>query len=119
LRRALSPEFMNRVKIIRFAHLEPDAIERIFDLEFDRIAARFARVHDLGLEVAPAARAALIERGYSREFGARHLAAVLHRTCNVEIARKIRRDEPAHPPAPEALRDWLGQIRAGERAFDE
>ncbi len=119
LRKALSPEFMNRLKIVRFAHLDTAAIGRIFDLEFGRIAARFEAAHGLALSVDPAAREELIARGYSRTFGARHLAAVLHRVCNVAVARKIREDESARPKGSGALQAWLEEVRRGERAFDE
>ncbi|MBP7148854.1 MAG: ATP-dependent Clp protease ATP-binding subunit [Acidobacteria bacterium] len=93
LRRSLSPEFINRTKIVRFRHLPRSSAERIVGLEFDKIAARYREMHGLELELTPAARDLLLELGYSYEYGARHVAAVLHRTCNVEIGKMIRRDE--------------------------
>jgi ATP-dependent Clp protease ATP-binding subunit ClpA len=124
LRKTLSPEFMNRVKIVRFAHLEPVAFDRIFDLELGRIAARYRQMHGLELSVTAAAREAMIRRGTSWQFGARHLASVVDRICNIEVARMILRDMTrrsvtggAGPGAGDLL-VWLREIRAGERAYD-
>ena len=118
LRRTLSPEFMNRLRVVRFGHLSRESIERVFDLELGRIAQRFRAMHGLGLLVTEAARAEMIARGYSYEFGARNMASVLDRQCNVEVARKVRRDEAPRPRRRGELLAWLREIRSGERAFD-
>lgn len=118
LRRTLSPEFMNRLKVVRFRHLGRGSIEGIFDLEFERIASRFREVHGIEIVTSRAAREELISRGYSREFGARHMRAVLDRHCNVGAARKIRSDQASTPVDHRELLQWLRDMRAGERAFD-
>jgi ATP-dependent Clp protease ATP-binding subunit ClpA len=116
LRKALTPEFMNRVRMIHFGRLGRGSAERIFDLELDRIARRYREVHRLAVRVDPSAREELIRRGFSPHYGARHLATVLETVCNVEVAKRIRRD--AH-----ASHDWerrlarIRELRAG-RAFD-
>lgn len=99
LRRALPPEFINRVKLVRFRHLPRSSAARIVQLEFEKIAARYRELHRVELVLTSAGREALLARGYSHEYGARHLAAVLQRTCNVEIGKMLRRDEVA-PHAP-------------------
>ena len=74
LRRALKPEFVNRVRIIHFDRLTRSSAERILDLELERIARRYRDVHGLSIELHESAREELIRRGFSPAFGARHLA---------------------------------------------
>jgi ATP-dependent Clp protease ATP-binding subunit ClpB len=118
LRRALTPEFMNRVRMIHFDRLAQKSAERILDLELHRIVRRYREVHDLTLEVDATARAELIRRGFSSVFGARHLKAVLESVCNVEVAKKIRREGRPATGNPAAAVGWLREMRAGGRAFD-
>ena len=93
LKRTLSPEFLNRVRLVRFHHLPRSSAERIARLEFERIARRYTALHDLSLELTPAGLELLVDRGYSLEYGARRLAAVIQRSCNIEVGKMIRRDE--------------------------
>ncbi len=121
LKRALSPEFINRVKLVRFRHLPRESARRILDLEFARIADRYRDVHGIDVTLTAAGRECLLDEGYSHEYGARHLAAVLQRTCNVEIGKMIRRDESREPRDPKALLALLRDFRAGQQplALDE
>jgi MoxR-like ATPase len=116
--RALSPEFLNRVRVIHFGRLTRASAERILDLELGRIARRYRELHGLDLVLEPAAREELIRRGFSPQFGARHLAATLESVCNVEVAKRIRRDHHHAGPELEELVRWLREVRAGRRAFD-
>jgi MoxR-like ATPase len=118
LRRRLTPEFINRVRILHFNRLGPASAERILDLELRRIADRYRELHDVRLELDHTAREELIRRGFSPLFGARHLAATLDSVCNVEIAKKLRRDDAGHGADAGALLAMLREIRAGERAFE-
>jgi ATP-dependent Clp protease ATP-binding subunit ClpA len=118
LRRSLSPEFMNRVRMIHFARLTAASSERILDLEFNRIARRYLEVHDLELALDPAARKELLARGFSPAFGARRLAATLESVCNVAISQRIRRDDQRGPKDSDALVSWLRDLRQGARPFD-
>jgi len=118
LRQSLSAEFINRLRIIRFEHLSRGSIERIFDLELGKVSRRFQEVHGLSLEITPAARAAIIERGYSHDYGARHLASVINRVANVEVARRLKRDDTGGDRMEKEVLDYLRQVRNKERAFD-
>jgi ATP-dependent Clp protease ATP-binding subunit ClpA len=118
LRRALKPEFMNRVRMIHFNRLSRSSAERILDLELERIARRYRELHGLELVLDASARAELIRRGFSPVFGARHLAATLEAVCNVEIAKKVRRDDTKAVHDREGLIRWLREIRSGSRAFN-
>lgn len=118
LRQSLSAEFVNRLRIIRFEHLSRGSIERIFDLELGKVRRRFQEVHGLSLEVTPSARSAIIERGYSHDYGARHLASVINRVANVEVARRLKRDDAGGDRMEKDVLDYLRQVRNKERAFD-
>ncbi|GAB4222916.1 MAG: hypothetical protein Kow0062_21890 [Acidobacteriota bacterium] len=118
LKRTLSPEFINRVKLVRFRHLPRESAARIVMLEFEKIAARYRRLHGIELVLTDAGRDALLDRGYSLEYGARHIASVLHRTCNVEIGKMLRRDEGERVRDPRPLLDLVRDYRAGQRPLE-
>jgi MoxR-like ATPase len=118
LRRALSPEFMNRVRMIHFNRLTAASAERILDLEFTRIASRYREVHDLTLVLDPGARRELLARGFSPALGARRLATTLEGVCNVAISDRIRRDDRRGPKDSDAIIAWLRELRQAGRPFD-
>lgn len=117
-RRALSPEFANRLRTIHFRRLTRSSAERILDLEFGAIARRYLEVHGLDLGLDPTAREELLRLGFSPTQGARPLAAVLENVCNVEISKRIRFDDRGPAEEREALVAWLRDLRTGARAFD-
>jgi hypothetical protein len=103
LRRALKPEFVNRVRMLHFDRLSRASAERILDLE---------------LVLDPTARGELIRRGFSPAFGARHLASTLEAVCNVEIAKRVRKDDLGEREDRRALIEWLREMRTGDRPFE-
>ena len=117
LRRALKPEFANRVRLVDFNRLTEASAERILDLELERIARRYREIHGLRIELEGSARDELIRRGFSETFGARRLAATLESICNVELAKKVRRDDRRVSRDRGALVTWLRELRSGKRAF--
>jgi len=120
LKRELSPEFMNRVRIVHFDSLSEASIGQIFDLELTKIARRYRRFHGLGLTVTPAGRKALLTRGYSPEHGARHLARVLNEVCNIGVSKKLRRDCQDRDATDEVskLLGYIQEARTEELAPD-
>jgi ATP-dependent Clp protease ATP-binding subunit ClpA len=118
LKKILTPEFVNRLTVIRFGPLERGSIEAIFELEFDRIAARYQAMHGLELTVTPRARFELIRRGYSPEFGARPMARLLNIVCNIEVSKKLKRDEIRSQRSDRSLRDYIREVKEGKRAYD-
>ncbi len=118
LRRALSPEFMNRLRILHFRRLGRPSALRILDLELERIARRYREVHGLELELTSEAREEVLRRGFSPEYGARRLAAVLDAVLNVEVSRRIRRDDRREAGDREALVRHLRDLRSDGRAYD-
>ncbi len=80
LRSHFRPELLNRLDgIVAFRPLGQDQIAAIVDIQLDRLRPRLA-ARELGLEVTPAARARLAERGYDPEFGARPLKRLIQQT---------------------------------------
>lgn len=118
LRRALSPEFMNRLRIVHFERLTRSSAERILDLEIERIARRYREVQGLELELAPSAKEELLRRGFSLEFGARRLAATLESVVNVELSKIVKRDDRRQAEDRAPLLAWLRELRDGSRAYD-
>jgi ATP-dependent Clp protease ATP-binding subunit ClpA len=83
--RMFSPEFRNRLSaIIEFAGLSPEIIARVVDKFVGELAERLA-AQKVRLEVSPAARKWLAERGFDPRFGARPLG----RLIESEIARAL------------------------------
>jgi len=119
LKKALSPEFLNRLTTVHFAPLSRQSITRIFDLEFEKITSLYERIHGLRLEVSARAREELIERGYSDDYGARYLANTLQRHCNVEVSKKLKRDEKSTDRNVRPILEYLREVRAGRRIYRE
>src|SRR3989475_13244951 len=90
LKRGLPPEFLNRLRVIHLAALSRGSAERILDQEIDRIAARYQALHAIELLVSRAAHAALVDRGFSEEYGARHLVEQADRILNVEVSLRLQ-----------------------------
>lgn len=118
LRRTLSPEFVNRLKLVHFNHLDPAAIDRILELELARIARRFQEVHGLALELTPAARAEILRQGYSHDNGARFLRSVMDRQLNVEVSRLIKSDERRRGRGSGRVLRYLRELKGNKRPFD-
>lgn len=118
LKKTLSPEFVNRTSIIRFHPLTMSSVERIFDLEFAKVASRYRDVQGIRLTVSARAREELIRRGYNPEFGARPLGRLINRVCNVEVSKRLKRDEMRSPEETGDLLGYLREVRDGKRALD-
>lgn len=118
LKKGLSPEFVNRVHVVHFAHLTREAIDDIFDLEVAKIRKRYRAAQDMDIEITPGARAELLKRGYHPDYGARNLAKILNRWINIEVSKTIKRDEARHSSDTTPVLAMLREMREGKRAFD-
>jgi ATP-dependent Clp protease ATP-binding subunit ClpA len=77
LERLFSPEFRNRLDaVVAFGPLQPDAIERVVDKFMAELEAQLA-ARRVTIELTPAARSWLAERGYDKTFGARPMARLI------------------------------------------
>jgi len=91
LREFFRPEFLNRLdEVLTFKPLEAHQLGAIVKVQVARIAKHLAE-QEIGLEVTPAATAALAEEGYDAEFGARPLKRVLQRRVQNLLADAILR----------------------------
>ncbi len=117
LKKTLSPEFLNRLTTVHFAPLSRTSIAHIFDLEFAKITSAYESIHDLKLVVTARAKDALIERGYSSDYGARYLASTLQRHCNIEVSKKLKRDESNPKRQVQPVLEYLREVRSGQRLY--
>jgi len=119
LKRGLPPEFLNRLRVIHFAALSRGSAERILDQEIGRIAARYQALHAIELLVSLAAHAALVDRGFSEEYGARHLVEQADRILNVEVSLRLQEFTPGLSEEGRCLLARIREARDGGRAIDE
>ena len=89
LRKAFSPEFLNRVDdMILFKSLTRDDIHKIIDLE---LAKLYGRINELGyqIEMTKAAKDFIAEKGYDEKFGARPLKRAIQKYVEDPLAEEI------------------------------
>jgi ATP-dependent Clp protease ATP-binding subunit ClpA len=83
--RLFSPEFRNRLdEIVTFAPLTPEVMGRVVDKFVAQLQAKL-KERKVELELTPAARTFLAEKGYDPDFGARPMA----RTVQTELEDKL------------------------------
>ncbi|TAM79497.1 MAG: ATP-dependent chaperone ClpB [Acidobacteria bacterium] len=83
------PEFLNRVdEVVIFNPLGKEQITTIIDLQLNHLR-RLLADRKITLELMPAARDLLFERGYDPQFGARPLKRTIQRLIQDPLALKI------------------------------
>jgi len=93
LRRTFRPEFLNRVdEIIVFRMLTREQVEQIVDLQMREISERLAD-QDLTIQLTPAARSWLAQKGYEPTMGARPLRRLLQQKVESPLSKKLLRGE--------------------------
>jgi ATP-dependent Clp protease ATP-binding subunit ClpB len=89
LRRTFRPEFLNRIdEIVTFKALGKEQIQQIVDIQLQDLQKRLLE-RKLTLELTPAARVALAERGYDPVFGARPLKRTIQRMIENPLAVEV------------------------------
>ena len=89
LKHHFRPEFLNRVDdTIVFHQLTEDEIVTIVDLMIAKVDERL-KDRDMGMELRPAAKALLAERGYDPVLGARPLRRTIQRAIEDALSEKI------------------------------
>ncbi len=89
LKRFFSPEFLNRIDdVIVFNQLEKSSIEKILEIGIDKLLKRIEGV-GFKLNLKPAAKEFLVEKGYDKEFGARPLARAIQKYLEDPLAEEI------------------------------
>lgn len=89
LRKAFSPEFLNRIDdMIIFHSLTRENIHKIIDLELVKL---FKRIEDLGYHatMTDAAKDFIVDKGYDEKFGARPLKRAIQKYIEDPLAEEI------------------------------
>src|SRR5687767_1421026 len=89
LKQHFRPEFLNRVDdVVVFPQLSQDEIISIVDLMIAKLRKRL-QDKDMGLELTPAAKRLLAEKGYDPVLGARPLRRAIQREIEDQLSEKI------------------------------
>ena len=89
LRRAMRPEFLNRIdEVVLFSPLTVSEIEQIVDLLTADLAKRLSE-QGIGLELSPSAREFTARAGYDPVYGARPLKRYLQREVETRVGRAL------------------------------
>ena len=89
IEKIFSPEFRNRLdEIVRFDALAPDVMERVVD-KFVAELEEQLRERKIEIELTPAARKRLAERGYAPDFGARPLGRLIQRELKNPLTDEV------------------------------
>ncbi len=87
--RLFSPEFRNRLdEVVKFRQLTPDVMGRVVDKFVKEVETQLAE-KKVAIELTPAARAWLAEKGYDKLFGARPLARLLQTELKDKLADEL------------------------------
>ena len=89
LKKAFAPEFLNRIDdVIVFNALEKHDIDKIIDIELDKL---YLRVKELGytLKLSEAAKDYIAEKGFDKQFGARPLKRAIQKYVEDALAEEI------------------------------
>ncbi|MCP3983769.1 MAG: ATP-dependent chaperone ClpB [bacterium] len=93
LRAHFKPEFLNRVDdVILFHQLQREHIDRIVDIQLERVRALLADRH-IDLTLTDEAKTLLADKGYDPHYGARPLKRVIQRMIQDPLAMKILEGE--------------------------
>jgi ATP-dependent Clp protease ATP-binding subunit ClpA len=89
LERLFAPEFRNRLDgIVTFAPLNTEAVERVVDKFMTELEGQLTQKR-VQLELSPAARRWLAERGYDKTFGARPMARLIQEKIKRVLAEEM------------------------------
>jgi ATP-dependent Clp protease ATP-binding subunit ClpA len=89
LERLFSPEFRNRLDgVVQFGALSPEAVERVVD-KFVTELEQQLEARRVSIQLTPAARGWLAERGYDETFGARPMARIIQEKIKRVLAEEM------------------------------
>lgn len=89
LRRTFRPEFLNRIdEVIVFHALEKEHIAKIVDLMLNNLNKQL-KDRGITLEVTEAAKAFLVDEGFSKEYGARPLRRTIQRHIENRLSEEV------------------------------
>ncbi|MCL1900588.1 MAG: ATP-dependent Clp protease ATP-binding subunit, partial [Promicromonosporaceae bacterium] len=115
LRQHFRPEFLNRVdEMIVFPQLTRDEIVQIVDLEIGKLARRMAE-KDMAIELTPAAKSLLADKGYDPVLGARPLKRAIQRDIEDALSEQILFGDLL--PGQKIVIDAVGESILGKFTF--
>jgi ATP-dependent Clp protease ATP-binding subunit ClpA len=89
IKRMFSPEFRNRLDaIIQFASLDEKSVARVVDKLIVELEAQLDK-NNVTIELEPAARSWIAERGYDEKMGARPMARVIQEHIKRPLAEEL------------------------------
>ncbi len=89
LKKAMRPELLNRIdKTLVFRALTKKDIHRIIDLQIHELRSRLQR-HGLSVQLTPAAKQHLLDKGYDAKNGVRPLRRLIQDTIEDQIADEL------------------------------
>ena len=89
LKKSFAPEFLNRIDdVIIFEALEREDIHKIIDIELSYL---YDRIIQMGykIEVTPAAKDFIVDKGWDAQFGARPLKRAIQKYVEDQLAEEI------------------------------
>ena len=89
LKKAFAPEFLNRIDdVVVFNSLEKDDIDKIIDIELDKL---LDRIGELGykLKISKKAKKFISEKGFDKQYGARPLKRAIQKYVEDLMAEEI------------------------------
>lgn len=97
VRKRFSPEFVNRIDaVVTYNPLNAEAIELILDHDLralqEHVNLRLGERY-FSIEVTPEAKQFLLDKGISKEYGARELKRTIHRQLTQPLATMVTRGE--------------------------
>ncbi|MBP3367145.1 MAG: ATP-dependent Clp protease ATP-binding subunit [Treponema sp.] len=93
LKKIMPPELLNRIDdVIVFSALEKEQVDAVLGLQLSELASRLEEKH-ISLNVKPAARSYLSERGYDPSMGARPMRRLLQKEIEDPLATLLLEKE--------------------------
>ncbi|MFD2727717.1 ATP-dependent Clp protease ATP-binding subunit [Hyunsoonleella rubra] len=89
LKKSFAPEFLNRIDdVVVFNPLEKEDINKIIDIELDKL---LARIKDLGyvLKLTKSAKDYIADKGFDKQYGARPLKRAIQKYVEDALAEEI------------------------------
>ena len=107
VRKRFSPEFVNRIDVVvTYRPLDTVSLSAIVDHHIDELHRHVQTrlgARSFEIEVTPAARSLLVERGSSQQYGARELRRTIHKLLTQPLAALVA--QGAVPPGARVMVD--------------
>ena len=89
LRQEFRPEFLNRIdEVVIFNSLKPKDIEKIVDLQLERVQAKL-KGRSIKIVIEASAKKYLAEKGFDSEYGARPIKRMIEKTILNQLADRL------------------------------